>query len=60
MEKLYSAMAATISTDMTSRLFQTWERTAGSIDYFILERRMVGDSAYDTLATVPDEGYFDE
>ncbi len=38
----------------------TWERTAGSIDYFVLERRLAPDTAYDTIATVTDEGYFDE
>ena len=54
-----TAFSATIGTDKRGVVL-TWERTAGSIDYFILERRMVGASAYDTLATVTDEGYFDE
>ena len=39
----------------------TWQPTAGSIDYYVLERRVQGSSeGFDTLAVLDVEGYFDE
>jgi len=51
------------ATDGTDKrgVILTWERTAGSVDSYLLERRENGSAeAFDTLAILTKEGYFDE
>lgn len=64
---LYTNSSADIAsfeaTDGTDKrgVILTWQPTAGSIDYYVLERRVQGSSdGFDTLAVLDIEGYFDE
>ena len=64
---LYTSSSADIAsfeaTDGTDKrgVILTWQPTAGSIDYYTLERRIEGSGAsFDTLTMTDVEGYFDE
>ena len=65
--ELYTNSSARIAsfeaTDGTDKrgVVLTWQPTAGSIDYYTLERREQGSEAvFDTLAILEQEDYFDE
>ena len=64
---LYTNSSAQIAsfqaTDGTDKrgIILTWQPTAGSVDHYILERRIQGsDAPFDTIAILETEGYFDE
>ncbi len=64
---LYTNSSAQIAsfeaTDGTDKrgVILTWQPTAGSVDHYILERRIQGSEApFDTIAILETEGYFDE
>ena len=64
---LYTNASAQIAsfqaTDGTDKrgVILTWQPTAGSVDHYILERRIQGSEApFDTIAILETEGYFDE
>lgn len=55
-----ASFEATDGTDKRGVIL-TWQPTPGSIDYYILERRIQGSEVpFDTIAYLETEGYFDE
>ena len=55
-----ASFEATDGTDKRGVIL-TWQPTAGSVDHYILERRIQGSEApFDTIAILETEGYFDE